>query len=110
MIIEIDNWSGVEIDNWTSSKGNVYVTIRQLRKGKDGKYFPQKTKSGGFSSLALRVEHWLKIAPQIIDYLKIVNLDETDIKSLMERGNVNCSKCGNKIETPLCISCAKDEF
>lgn len=111
MILEIDDWSGIEIDNWTSPKGNVYITVRQMRKGKDGKYFPQKTKSGGFSSLALRIEHWLKIAPEIINYLKVTSLDEIDIKTMMEKGDPHrCAKCGNQIETPLCIACTKDEF
>lgn len=97
--VDLDDWTQVEIDNWTSDKGNVFMTLRQLKRGKDGKYFPQKTKSGGFSALALRIEQWMKVAPRLIEYLRFMNADEGELGRMVGGGppELFCSECGEEI-------------
>jgi hypothetical protein len=112
IFIEIDDWTKVEIDQWTSEKGNVFMTLRQLKRGKNtDKYFPQKTKSGGFSALALRVEHWVKVAPRLIEYLRFMGVETDEELNRMMAGQnapeLFCSECGEEIRggKVLCSDC-----
>jgi len=110
--IQLDDWTQVEIDQWTSEKGNPFMTVRQLKRGKNSeKYFPQKTKSGGFSALALRIEQWLKVAPELVNYLRFLGaISDEEVNRMMAGGGAPelfCSECGEQVQGGkiLCADC-----
>lgn len=68
--VEIDDKVKLSIDEFTSDKGRTYISMRRLYCSKaGGKFFPQKTRAGGYNLIYLSMEEWVAVLPRLKAYL-----------------------------------------
>jgi hypothetical protein len=68
--VEIDDRVKLEISEFTTEKGRSLISIRRMSCSKPGgKFFPQKTKAGGYNLIFLSLEEWTAILPRLKTYL-----------------------------------------
>ena len=72
-----DGKAQLEISDFRTEAGKEYISIRRLYKDRDGKFWPQKNKNGGYNMIYIVRESWEEAIPRLSQYLGLTEARST---------------------------------